>query len=215
MNAANLDGHEEVFLQMELKKGSFSTDENGDFIFDVEASNENLDLDGQRVLQRALLDSKNYFLSNGVIDKDHLSSEQRPDGKWRRNESFVIGEPVAVYTDGKSTRVKGRLYKSNEYAREFIRLLRDGSTRVKASVGGLIPKVLGNKVVSVLWNNLALTTAPVNPTVGPAVALSKSLSSAEFVKTLQAGYGTDSAEFTGGRALQKEDVEHEKIVSVK
>jgi hypothetical protein len=107
------------------------------------------------------------------------------------------------------------LYKSNEYAREFIRLLRDGSTRVKASVGGIIPKVLGNEVVSVLWNNLALTTAPVNPTVGPAVALSKALSGAEFVKALSAGCGTDSAEFSGGRALQKEDaacmpVEHEK-----
>jgi predicted CopG family antitoxin len=111
------------------------------------------------------------------------------------------------------------LYKSNEYAREFIKLLRDGSTRVKASVGGLIPKVLNKiengvnvgNVIQVLWNNMALTTAPVNPTVGPAVALSKSLTSAEFVKALQAGYGTDSATFSGGRALQKEEVGNEKI----
>jgi hypothetical protein len=41
--------------------------------------------------------------------------------------------------------------------------------------------------------------------------MAKSLSSIEFVKALSAGYGTDSAAFTGGRALQKEDVEHEKI----
>jgi hypothetical protein len=211
MNADCLNEHKEVFLKMELKKGSFSSDENGDFIFDVEASNENLDFEGQRVLQRALMKSKDYFLSNGVIDKDHLSSGQGSDGKLRRDESFVIGEPIEVYTDGNSTRVKGRLYKSNKYAQEFIKLLRDGSTRVKASVGGLIPKVLNGDVVSVLWNNLALTLAPVNPTVGPAVALSKSLTSAEFVKALQAGYGTDAAMFTGGRALQKEEVGNEKV----
>jgi hypothetical protein len=42
--------------------------------------------------------------------------------------------------------------------------------------------------------------------------MAKSLSSIEFVKALTAGYGTDSASFTGGRALQKEDVEHEKTL---
>ena len=66
-------------------------------------------------------------------------------------------------------------------------------------------------MVSVLWDDLALTIAPVNPTVGSAVSMAKSLSSAEFVKALTAGYGTDSSAFTGGRALQKEDAGHEKI----
>jgi hypothetical protein len=70
---------------------------------------------------------------------------------------------------------------------------------------------VGN-IVSVLWDDLALTITPVNPTVEPAVSLSKSLSSFEFVKALSAGYGTDSAAFSGGRALQKEDVEHEKTL---
>jgi hypothetical protein len=71
------------------------------------------------------------------------------------------------------------------------------------------------EVVSVLWDDLALTIVPVNPTVEPAVSFAKSLSSFEFVKALSAGYGTNAAEFTGGRALQKEDVEHEKnILSV-
>jgi hypothetical protein len=61
----------------------------------------------------------------------------------------------------------------------------------------------------VLWNDLALTIAPVNYTVSPASGIMvKSLSSLEFVKSLTAGYGTDSSTFTGGRALQKEDVEH-------
>ena len=216
VKTADLNEHNEVFLQMTLKKGAFEIDPKGNFLFDVEASNENLDLEQQRVLQRALIGSKDYFLSNGVVSKDHRHQKNQPNGKIFYDESFVIGEPIDVYTDGGSVRVKGRLYNSNPYAQEFVKLLQDGSTRVKASVGGLMPKVVSKNengvkvgnIVSVLWNDLALTVAPVNPTVSPAVMVSKSLSSLEFVKSLSAGYGTDSAGFTGGRALQQEDVEH-------
>jgi hypothetical protein len=213
-----IEEHNQVFLQMELKKGSFGTDENGNWVFDVEASNENLDLEGQRVLQNALLNSKDYFLTNGVVSKDHLHQKSQKGGKILFDESYVIGEPKKVYVKDGNVRVQGCLYKSNEYAQEFAKLLNDNSTRVKASVGGLFPKIVkrnengvevGN-VVSVLWNDLALTIAPVNSTVGPAV-LVKSLSSYEFVKSLSAGYGTDAANFSGGRALQKEDAEHEKV----
>jgi hypothetical protein len=207
---------QEIFLKMELKKGNFQEDENF-FYFDVEASNQNLDLEGQSVLQRALLGSKDYFLSNGVVSKDHLHKRVEK-GRQITDEEFVIGEPVKVYTEGKSTRVKGRLYKSNEHARKFIDLLRAGSTRVKASVGGIIPKVVKNvkdgteKVVSVLWNDLALTIAPVNYTVAPATGvMAKSLTSLEFVKSMSVGYGTDSNTFTGGRALQKQDMEHSTV----
>jgi len=66
------------------------------------------------------------------------------------------------------------------------------------------------EIVSVLWDDLALTITPVNPTVEPAVSMAKSFSSLEFVKALSAGSGTDSAQFTGGRALQKEEVGDEK-----
>jgi hypothetical protein len=207
---------QEIFLEMDMKKGNFQEDENF-FYFDVEASNENLDLEQQSVLQRALLGSQNYFLSNGVVSKDHLH-KRIEKGRQITDEQYVIGEPVSVYTDGKSTRVKGRLYKINKHAQKFIELLRAGSTRVKASVGGIIPKVVKNikdgteKVVSVLWNDLALTIAPVNYTVSPASGIMiKSLTSLEFVKSLTIGYETDSSKFTGGRALQKEDIEHSVV----
>lgn len=204
-----------IYLRMELKKGSFTQNEAGDFIFDVEASNENLDLEQQQVLQRALLNSKDYFLSNGVISKDHLHQKIVGSGEQKKiifDEDYIIGEPIAVYTDGRSTRVKGKLYKSNPHAQKFIQLLKDGSTRIKASVGGIAPLVQKakeqgteiGKVVSVLWNDLALTIAPVNPTVSPAYMV-KSLSSLEFVKALSAGNGTDHAQFTGGRAMVPED----------
>jgi hypothetical protein len=153
---------QDIFLELCLKKGNFQEDEEC-FYFDTEASNENLDFE-QQVLQRALLDSKEYFLSNGVVSKDHLHQKLR-DGRVVFDESYVIGEPVAVYTEGNSTRVRGKLYKSNENAKGFIDLLRAGSSRVKASVGGILPKVVKNikdgtsKVVSVLWNDLALTNS--------------------------------------------------------
>jgi hypothetical protein len=157
-------------------------------------------------------------LTNGVVSKDHLHQRTHKGGKILYDESYVIGEPKKVYVRDGKVMVQGCLYKSNEYAREFAKLLNDNSTRVKASVGGLFPKVVKRKengvdvgnVVSVLWNDLALTIAPVNPTVGPAV-LAKSLSSFEFVKSLSAGHGTDAATFSGGRALQKEDAGHEKV----
>lgn len=212
-------GSNEIFLQMQLLK-SLQRDEDGNVIFTVEASNENLDIEDQRVLQAALLGTKDYFLKNGVVSKDHKHRTIRKSGGFDIHEEYVIGEPIDVFTDGTSTMVKGKLYANNEYAQQFIKLLEAGSSRVKASVGGLVPRVkkaiengreIGN-VISVLWDDIALTIAPVNPTVEPATSLSKSLSSIEFVKALSAGYGNDSASFTGGRALQKEDVEHKKII---
>jgi hypothetical protein len=214
-----LDEKDEIFLQMQLAK-SLERDADGNVIFTVEASNENLDIEGQRVLQAALLGTKDYFLQNGVVSKDHKHRTFRKGGGFDLHEEYVIGEPLDVFTDGTSTFVKGKLYAKNPYAQKFIELLDNASSRVRASVGGLLPRLdkvvekgrKVGKVVSVLWDDIALTIAPVNPTVGSAVsAMKKSFSSFEFVKALSAGYGTDSASFTGGRTLQKEDVEHEKI----
>ncbi|GHU65041.1 hypothetical protein FACS189447_03270 [Spirochaetia bacterium] len=211
------DQDKEIFLSMTLKKGNFKTDEDGNFFFDVEASNDNLDLEQMRMLQQALAKSKNYFLTNGVISKDHLH-KQLVKGQYITDESYVIGEPVRVYADGKSsTRVQGKLYRNNPHAQKFIELMEAGSTRVKASVAGILPKAIKMKdgtknVVSFLWNDLALTIAPVNYTVSPASGIiAKSLNSLDFVKAMTVGYGTDSSQFTGGRALQKEDVEYEAV----
>ncbi|MDR1351672.1 MAG: hypothetical protein LBK05_00190 [Treponema sp.] len=211
--------HDQIFLQMQMSK-ALQRDAEGNVIFTVEASNENLDLEGQRVLQSALLSTKDYFLKSGVVSKDHKHRKMNADGTFEIDEDYVIGEPLDVFTNGTSTLVKGKLYPKNQYAKKFIDLLDQGSSRVRASVGGLIPRVKktlenGRKVgqvVSVLWDDIALTIAPVNPTVEPAASFAKSLSSFEFVKALSAGYGSDSASFTGGRALQKEDVEHGKTL---
>jgi hypothetical protein len=184
-----------IFLQLNLCKSStLECDNQGNVIFEVEASNENLDLEQQRVLQQALLHSKDYFLSNGVVSKDHLHRRTDEQGNLILDDEMVIGEPIDVYTKGTQTFVRGILYKTNKYAQQFIEKLKDGSTRVKASVGGLFPVVKPavdgvGEVVSVLWNDLALTLAPVNPTVGSAaLIMGKSLNSAELLQLLAHPY---------------------------
>ena len=140
MNKATPQG-EKIFLQMQLNK-ALQRDKDGNVIFTVEASNENLDLQGQRVLQSALLDSRDYFLKGGVVSKDHKHRKLNPqDGTYDTNLDYVIGEPIDVYAKGNSTFVKGKLYSDNPHAKQFINLLEQGSSRVRASVGGLVPKV--------------------------------------------------------------------------
>jgi hypothetical protein len=209
---------DEFYLQMEIRKGG-ETDENGNFIFEVEASNENLDLQGQVVLQQALLDSKDHFLSEGVISYDHLQKRRGQNGEVIPDPAMIIGEPTNIRTEGKRTIVVGKLYKSNEIAKDIIQKLKDGSTRVRASVGGIFPKIVKDaksgieKITSVLWNDLALTFAPVNATVSPVSNFVRSMEPYEFVKALSAGSGTDHQTFTDGRAMMPENMET-RIVTV-
>ena len=188
-------------------------DENGNFIVEVEASNENLDLQNQRTLQSALDESKEYFLTNGVISDDHQHKTRNPDGSIESHKEKIIGEPISVRKSGKSTFVKLCLYKGVEAAKPYINLLKNGSKLVKASIGGIMPTIRKEKdgtetVTRFMWNDLALTTSPVNWTVGSA-RFAKSMAMVDFCKSLEAGSGTDASSFEGGRGLQKEDIEDE------
>ena len=188
-------------------------DENGNFIVEVEASNENLDLQNQRTLQSALEESKEYFLTNGVISDDHQHKTRNPDGSIESHKEKIIGEPISVRKSGKSTFVKLCLYKGVEAAKPYINLLKNGSKLVKASIGGIMPTIRKEKdgtetVTRFMWNDLALTTSPVNWTVGSA-RFAKSIGMVDFCKSLEAGSGTDASSFEGGRSLQKEDIEDE------
>lgn len=204
----------EVLIEGNICKSvSGQEDENGNYIFEVEASNENLDLQNQRTLQSALMKSKEYFLTNGVISDDHQHKTRNPDGTVESHKDKIIGEPISVRTNGKSTFVKGILYKGIKAAQPYIDLLKNKSKLVKASIGGIMPTIRKEKdgtetVTGFMWNDLALTTSPVNWTVGSA-KFAKSIGMVEFCKSLEAGSGTDAAEYEGGRALQKEDIEDE------
>lgn len=200
----------DFFLDFEICKAVSGEEHNGNYVFQVEASNENIDFQDQVVLQEALLKSKDNFLKNGVISYDHLHRRKDENGNMVSDPSMIIGEPIDVWTEGGKTFVKGVLYKTNEKAMEVVKLLKAGSTRIRASVGGLFPKVEKGtdgveKVVSVLWNDLALTPCPVNNTVG-AASFAKSFTPESFAKALTAGAETDSAAKVGGAALIAEDI---------
>ena len=195
------------------KSISGEEDENGNYIFEVEASNENLDLQNQRTLQSALMDSKEYFLTNGVISDDHQHKIKLPDGTVESHKEKIIGEPISVRREGKSTFVKGRLFAGIEAAKPYIDLLKNKAKVVKASIGGIMPTIRKEKdgtetVTSFMWNDLALTTSPVNWTVGSA-RFAKSICMVDFCKSLEAGSGTNTPDFESGRSLQKEDIEEE------
>ena len=203
-----------IYLELRLSK-SIETDESGNVIFEAEASNENLDFDGQVVLQEALIASKDYFLANGVVSYDHKHLKPDPlDPHWNP-EKYIIGEPLEVRTKGNRTFVKGKLYSTVESAQEIIKKLKAGAKTLHISVGGKMPQVektysqkLGKMieaVVAVLWDEIAITFKPVNQTLDPVA-----LSGAAFVKSLQAGLGTDSSAMTGGRAMILQDVEHDR-----
>lgn len=55
------DKFNDVYLNLEIRKSEGKTDEYGNYIFEVEASNENVDLQDQIVLQNALMESKMSF----------------------------------------------------------------------------------------------------------------------------------------------------------
>lgn len=206
------DFDEEILIQGNICKSiSGDEDENGNYVFEVEASNENLDLQNQRTLQSALLKSKEYFLTNGVISDDHLHRVRNSNGEIDSHKDKIIGEPVSVRTDGKSTFVKGILYKGVAAAKPYIELLKNKSSRVKASIGGIMPKIRKNAdgsetITDFMWNDLALTCSPVNWTVGSA-KFAKSIALVDFCKSLNAGSCADAESFEGGRVLQNEDIE--------
>ena len=145
---------------------SLEFDDDGNAICCGEASNENEDLEGDITLQQALLDSKEHFITNGVVTYDHRHNN--PDEK--NPERYIIGEPMDVnfMPDGK-TLVKFKLFKRNDIAKEIIKKLQDKAKTVRISIGGHFGRKLGNKIISFLWDEIALTYKPVNNT------LSKSL----------------------------------------
>lgn len=195
-----------IYLDLVIQK-SIQTDAKGNYIIWAEASNENLDFQDQVVLQTALLKSKDYFLTNGIISYDHRHLQADPDDASWTPEKYIIGEPLEVTTQGKRTIIKALLYKSNPTVKNLISKLKDGSTRIKTSIAGKKPKVIKSfdeklgrmveKVASVLWDELAITWKPVNQTMSPV-----SLTPLQFVKSLSVeNITTDSAQRTGGGAL--------------
>lgn len=97
-----------------LIKALPASENNGARIIEVEASCEEVDLEGDVVLQQALLNSAKHFVSKGMIDLEHYGEIGERLG-IADPTSYIIGRPLAV-TDlgGKRTGVRAEIMRSQD-----------------------------------------------------------------------------------------------------
>ncbi len=88
--------------------------DNGRRIVEVEASNENVDMEGDVILQAALLGSKDSFIKNGHLDIDHYSEiGDRLTPPITNPASYIVGRPLEVKDIGHGrTAVVGEIARS-------------------------------------------------------------------------------------------------------
>lgn len=210
---------------------NWETDEHGNPVIIIEASNENLDYDGERVLRDALMGSKDYFLQNGVVSFDHKHIPGRDkfdyDPDWNA-EKYILGKPLDAW-EGPNKKgvmtvfVKAALARSNSIAKEIIGKLRDGIGTVFASVGGRKVKKEARldtatyrdipTIVGVDWDEIALTYKPVNQTLGNTEL---SYPPSVFVKSLTAGSSANPYSMgSGGNTLQAQSLGENAVDALK
>lgn len=203
-------------------------EEGGERIIYVEASKESRDQQGEIVLAKALKDSVDVFKKFGVLDMDHKSMPTIAKAYGIEDpENWIIGQPVDVSFNGGTTIVKAQLRRGLTKLAERANKVWEGLTQVSppdryyASVGGAVTgrevrfdpltKARVPVITGTRWNNLALSLTPVHAELDPASTtpigtFAKSLDG--FVlKTLTAGYGTDSANLSGGAAMRKQSLQ--------
>lgn len=197
------------------------SEEGGERILYIEASNEDVDHQNEVVLQRALAESASYFLRHGNIDLSHYTILGPKSGIPNFME-YEIGKPVDVSITGRQTFVKAQLYRGESPMAKNANMVWDSLTRQSPpsrwypSVGGSVleksvkldPKT-GDKIAvvsAVRWNNIALDRCPVNRTVPevstvPVGVFAKSLGGFVIAKALEASYATDAVGKVGGAAF--------------
>lgn len=193
----------------------------------VEASNEALDQQGEVILAKALSESAGYYLKYGNFDLDHITQigQQKgiPDYHF-----FEVGRPVEVQVDNRRTFVKGEVFSGEGPAAERANAFWNSMQlkppqRWYPSVGGAVlekdTKIAkgGGKctvIKRVRWTNVGFSKTPVNADVGevstiPIGAFNKAWGAEglNLEKALEAGYGTDSAQLSGGGALRQQSLE--------
>lgn len=183
-------------------------DKNDPTVVYIEASNQEVDIQNDVTVMKALEDEAESFLRKGVISWDHLH-------KIEKSPEYIIGEPLDVKfkKETNSTWVKGKLYKSVKYGKSVLDLLESDCTRLGASIGGYIRKRQPlsksvSAIVKVIWDEIAVTYKPVNHTVLGNVSL---IPIGAFQKALMAGSGVNPANFTGGRAMTPESLQGAKV----
>lgn len=131
----------------------------------IQSSSEDIDLEGERVMQAALRRAAPFYLARGRLTWEHITNETRLD------PSIYVGQPLDVrFTDDGRTLERGWLYQSpnKPKAREAWGILESGGS-LYASIGGMRLDDGGKKVIdgvptitSLLWTHTALTPYAVN-----------------------------------------------------
>lgn len=221
------------FVSFQTLMKAMPAEEGGKRIIYVEASKESRDQQGEIVLAKALRDSVDVFRKFGVLDLDHKSMPSiaqaygiSDPGNW------IIGQPIDVAFNGGTTIVKAQLRSGDSPLARRANEVWEGMTKIDppdryyASVGGQVtgrevridpltkskvPVITGTR-----WNNLALSLTPVHGELNPAGTtpvgtFAKSLGGFVMSKALEAGYGTDSANLTGGDALRTQSLDGSKL----
>lgn len=216
----------DVFSVTTLLKAT-PKEEGGERFIYFEASNEGVDLQGERVLAKALEESAEYFLKFGNIDIDHYTL-LGPKAGVPNYMSYEIGRPVDVAVRGERTFVKAQLYSGDTALAANANMVWESMTKVNPparwypSVGGSVlaksaaidpeSKQKVGLITKVRWNNIALSRTPVNPHLpaaqsAPVAVFAKSLNGFVMSKSLSAGYGSDMATLTGGSALRVQSLD--------
>jgi hypothetical protein len=203
-------------------------EEGGARIVYIQASDESVDAQGERVLCKALQDSADTFLRYGNVDIDHLVLLGPKSGLPNYME-YEIGRPVEVGFRDDKTFVKAELYQGSGPLARNANMVWESLTALQPparwypSVGGgalaksievdPVTKARVPVIKSVRWTNLALSRTPVNQSVPSATTVplgtfAKSLGG-YALKALVAGHGTDMAALDGGAALRTQSLDPE------
>ena len=93
-----------------------SSVQDGRRIIEFECSNEAVDLEGDCIVQKALMGSKDSFLKSGHLDLEHYSEiGDRLDPPIPNPASYIIGKPLQVLDlGGGRTGIIGEIAKSND-----------------------------------------------------------------------------------------------------
>lgn len=200
----------------------------------VQASDETVDAQGERVMSKALRDSADTFMRYGSLDLDHIVL-MGPRSGLKNYMEYEVGRPVEVGFEADRTFVKAELYQGESDLARNANMVWDSLTKLKPaarwypSVGGAsgsksvrvdpVTKARVPVIESVRWTNLALSRTPCNQSVPVASAIpmgvfAKSLggfvvqkSDAPAAVGLSAGYGTDLNTLTGGGALRTQSLD--------
>lgn len=191
-----------------------AVEEDGKRFIYMEAHDESLDLENERVMLKALMEQKDYYLQKGNIDLGHFS--KLPPNKDRPNPRYYeIGQPVEVDFDTRkrSTLVKGLIYQNNDLSDWFWQTTRmTPAMKWYPSIGGhtvqkSIEEIDGKRmgiVKKLIWSNIGLTQEPINQGVPPMRTIPFGL----FVKSLTGGMMIEKAmDTTTAAPLMREDLE--------